>query len=154
MAEGSLRRDPFGLLVLRMPDGTEHVGVVPVRAFPIGDPEAGLSLMSADGHELVWIDQLADLLPADRALLEEDLASREFVPVIQAILGVSSFATPSTWTVLTDRGETRFVLKAEEDIRRLSRGSLLIADRDGVHYLVRDLALLDRASRRFLDRFL
>lgn len=154
MAEGSLRRDPFGLLVLRLPDGTEHVGVVPVRAFPIGDPQAGLSLMSADGHELAWIDPLATLAPADRALIEEDLASREFVPVIQAIRAVSSFATPCTWTVATDRGETRLVLKAEEDIRRLSRQALLIADRDGVHYLIRDLAALDRASRRLLDRFL
>lgn len=154
MAEFSLARDPFGRLVLRLADGTEHVGVVPVRAFPIGAPEEGLSLMSADGHELAWIDRIDALAPAQREQVEDDLASREFVPRIHAIVAVSSFATPSTWTVDTDRGRTEFVLKGEEDIRRLSRATLLIAARDGVQYLIRDIAALDRASRRVLDRFL
>jgi hypothetical protein len=30
----------------------------------------------------------------------------------------------------------------------------LVADRHGVHYLIRDLSSLDRHSRRLLDRFL
>jgi len=154
MAEFRLRRDPFGRLVLRLSDGTEHAGVVPVRAFPIAAPDEGLALVGAEGHELAWVDRI-DALPAEqRALLEEDLASREFVPRILAIRAVSSFATPSTWSVDTDRGPTELVLEGEEDIRRLARGMLLIADRDGVHYLVRDLNALDRSSRRLLDRFL
>jgi hypothetical protein len=82
------------------------------------------------------------------------LASREFVPEIRAIRAVSSFATPSTWTIETDRGDTTLVLKGEEDIRRLARASLLIADRHGIQYLVRDIAALDRHSRKLLDRFL
>lgn len=154
MAEFRLWRDPFGRLVLRLADGTEHAGVVPVRAFPIAAPDEGLALVSADGHELAWVDRI-DALPAgQRTLVEEDLASREFVPRILAIRAVSSFATPSAWSVDTDRGPTELVLKGEEDIRRLARGMLLIADRDGVHYLVRDLNALDRSSRRLLDRFL
>jgi hypothetical protein len=154
MAEFRLWRDPFGRLVLQLADGSEHVGVVPVRAFPIAAPDEGLALVGADGRELAWVDRI-DTLPAEqRGLLEEDLASREFVPRILAIRAVSSFATPSTWSVDTDRGPTELVLKGEEDIRRLARGTLLIADRDGVHYLVRDLNALDRSSRRLLDRFL
>ena len=69
-------------------------GVLPVRAFPISQPGRGLSLVTADGHELLWIDQLADL-PADaRALVEEELASREFMPEIRKLKSVSAFATP------------------------------------------------------------
>jgi hypothetical protein len=154
MAEFALSRDPYGRLMLVDAQGVEHVGVVPVRAFPIGAPEEGLSLVSADGYELAWIERLALLDPARRALVEEDLAAREFVPEIRAIRDVSSFATPSTWTVETDRGATTLVLKGEEDIRRLGRTSLLIADRNGIQFLVRDIASLDRASRRLLDRFL
>jgi hypothetical protein len=30
----------------------------------------------------------------------------------------------------------------------------MIADRHGVHYLIRDLAALDKHSRKLLDRFL
>jgi hypothetical protein len=154
MPDFALSRDPFGRLVLRDAGGVEHVGVVPVRAFPIAAPDEGLSLVSADGRELAWVERLDALDPARRALVEEDLASREFVPEIRAIRAVSSFATPSTWTVDTDRGPTTLVLRGEEDIRRLGRTSLLIADRHGIQFLVRDIGALDRASRKLLDRFL
>ena len=40
-----LHRDAHGRLVLTLPDGTAHAGVLPVRAFPIAAPEEGLSFM-------------------------------------------------------------------------------------------------------------
>ena len=154
VADFSLDRDAFGRLVLTLADGQTHVGVVAVRAFPIGAPDEGVALMGSDGHELAWIERIDDLSGSLRDLIEQHLATREFMPEIQAIRSVSSFATPSTWSVLTDRGETDFILKGEEDIRRLARSSLLIADRHGVQYLIRDTKALDRPSRRILDRFL
>ena len=153
-ADFRLARDRYGRLSLTAADGTLHEGVVPVRAFPIAAPESGIALVGADGHELAWIDRL-DALPDDlRRLIAEELASREFMPVIRRIRGVSSFATPSTWQVETDRGDTALVLKGEEDIRRLAAGALLIADSHGIQYLIRDLQALDKDSRRILDRFL
>jgi len=149
-----LTRNAFGKLVLTTASGESHEGVVPVRAFPIAAPEQGLSLVSADGHELAWIDRLADLPTEARGLVAEELASREFMPEILRLRQVSSFATPSTWEVETDRGETSFVLKGEEDIRRLGPSSLLIADAHGIQFLIRDLPALDRHSRKLLDRFL
>ncbi len=149
-----LAHDGHGRLTLTDKDGQTHTGVVPVRAFPIAQPQRGIALMSTDGHELAWIEQLDDLPQALRQLLEEELASREFMPEIHAIQGVSTFATPSTWTVDTERGIAQFVLKGEEDIRRLPGAGLLIADSHGIHYLIRDTSRLDRHSRRILDRFL
>ena len=67
---------------------------------------------------------------------------------------MSSFGTPSTWTVETDRGNTSFVLKGEEDIRRLKGNALLIAASEGVQYRIADMTALDKASRRLLERFL
>ena len=94
-------------------------------------------------------------LPADaRALVEEELATREFVPTVLRIEGVSSFSTPSTWSVVTDRGTTRFVLKGEEDIRRLADGALLIASGEGINFRIADRWALDRKSRGVLERFL
>jgi len=154
MAELNLSRDAFGRLVLTGSDGRTEVGLVPVRAFPLAAPEESVALVAADGREVAWIDHLADLPPGTRLLVEQELAAREFMPEIQAILDVSSFATPSTWRVRTDRGETRLILKGEEDIRRLGRSALLIADSHGIHFRVRDIQALDRASRRLLDRFL
>jgi hypothetical protein len=149
-----LIRNAFGRLVLTTPEGEVHDGVVPVRAFPISSPGDGIALMSTKGHEIAWIDRLEDLPTPIRTLVDEELASREFVPEILRLRHVSSFATPSLWEVETDRGETSFVLKGEDDIRRLGRSALLIADSHGVLFLVRDLAALDHGSRRLLDRFL
>jgi hypothetical protein len=154
MTEFQLHRNPHGQLVCTDAQGQVHVGVVPVRAFPITAPDEGLSLVAPEGHEVVWIDRLQALAPPTRALIEEELAQREFMPEITRLMAVSSFATPSTWQVETDRGLTQLVLKGEEDIRRLPGGGLLIADRAGVSFLIRDPAALDRSSRRLLDRFL
>lgn len=149
-----LERDAFGRLVLVLPTGERHEGVVPVRAFPIAAPDEGLSLVGTEGHELVWIDPISALPAAVQAVLAEELALREFVPEIRRVKAVSTFSTPSTWTVETDRGDTDFVLKTEEDIRRLGRSGLLIAGGAGVQFSVPDMAALDRGSRKLLERFL
>ncbi|MDQ7988288.1 MAG: DUF1854 domain-containing protein [Candidatus Dactylopiibacterium sp.] len=149
-----LQRDAFGRLTLTDADGMRHEGVLPVRAHPISAPADGLAIMGPDGHELVWLDRLEDLPPAPRALLAEELAAREFMPEITRLDSVSSFATPSTWDVQTTRGATRFILKGEENILRLPGNVLLISDAHGIQFVIRDLAALDRHSRRLLDRFL
>ena len=150
----TLAEDAFGQLQLTLADGSTHNGVVPVRAFPIAAPDEGVSLVGSDGHELVWIPRLSGLDAPRKAKIEAELAQREFMPVIEQLASVSSFVTPSQWTVATNRGETTFTLKAEDDIRRLNTTTLLIADSHGVHYLIKDLAALDRGSKKLLDRFL
>jgi len=149
-----LERDAFGRLVLTDAQGERHAGVVPVRAFPLSAPGHGISLVGGEGRELVWIDSVDQLPMQARTLLEEDLAVRDFAPTLLKLHGVSSFGVPSTWTISTDRGETSFVLKAEEDIRRLEGGALLIASAHGVQFRIPDVKTLDRASRKLLERFL
>ena len=149
-----LRRDPFGKLVLTTAEGEEHVGIIPVRAFPIQAPTRGISLVRDGGKEVAWIDDL-DVLPEHlRSLVQEEIEGREFIPEILTIKDVSSFATPCTWYVSTDRGDTEFVLKVDEDIRRVGETSLLIADNHGINFLVRDMFRIDKHSRKILDRFL
>jgi hypothetical protein len=150
----NLRRDPFGKLVLTNAEGEEFVGVAPVRSFPVQAPTRGISLVREGGKEVAWIEDLEQATPEVRALVTEELEGREFMPEILSIKGVSSFATPCTWTVRTDRGDTEFVLKGEEDIRRLGAYSLLIADSHGIHFLIRDMFAVDKGSRKILDRFL
>ncbi|MBI4988145.1 MAG: DUF1854 domain-containing protein [Rhodocyclales bacterium] len=149
-----LTRNAFGKLVLTAADGDVVEGVVPVRAFPIAAPGEGIALIGPDGHEAGWIEHLDTAPAALRQLVEEELGRREFMPEIRRIRTVSSFATPSTWQVDTDRGETSLVLWGEEFIRRLGKSGLLIEDSHGIHFLVRDINGLDTASRKLLDRFL
>ena len=154
MIAWTLERNPFGKLVLTDAAGVQHAGVVPVRAFPIAAPDEGVALVAQSGAELAWIEQLSSLPAQVRTLIHEELAVREFVPEIRTLLRVSSFATPTTWTVETDRGETQFVLRGEEDIRRLRGNMLMVGDSHGIQYCIPDLLELDVRSRRLLDRFL
>lgn len=151
----TLQRNAFGKLVLTTASGERFVGVVPVRAFPVHAPEEGISLMSTESKELAWIDQLNALGEPERSLIRAELAIRECMPVVQKIVSVSSFSTPCTWSVLTDRGATTFVLRGDEDIRRIdAQGRLLIADSHGIQFSVPDYLALDPHSRKILDRFL
>jgi len=154
MPNFELQRNDFGRLVLTDAAGIEHVGVQPVRAHPISAPDEGIALIGTDGHELAWIDHITDLPAAQRELVQAELGARELMPVVERIVSVTTFATPSQWTVQTDRGETQFILKSEDDIRRLGEGRLLIGSGHGIHFMVPDRFALDRHSRRLLERFL
>ncbi len=149
-----LTRNDFRQLVLTDLDGVEHVDVRPVRAFPIQSPSDGISLVKENGAEVAWIDHLSDLPSTIRTLIDEELEGREFMPEIAKIVSVTSFATPCTWHVKTDRGDTNFVLKGDEDIRRIGKESLLISDNHGIHFLIRNMFEIDKHSRKILDRFL
>ncbi len=149
----TLERDALGRLVLTDADGVEHIGVYPVRAFPITQPEAGISIMDQSGKELRWFDDVKTIPEGELALIKEELAAREFMPVIKKITKVSTFATPSLWDIETDRGPTRIRLKGEEDIRRIAGNTLLIADSNGLQFLIPDSTKLDKVSKKLLDRF-
>ncbi|CAN7309603.1 DUF1854 domain-containing protein [Pseudoduganella sp. LjRoot289] len=150
----TLARDSFGRLNLTDAAGAVHENVAPVRAFPIQAPDRGISLVSTDGKEIAWIDSFADLSPANAALVHEELQGREFMPEITRIEAVTSYATPCTWSVETNRGPTEFVLRGEEDIRRIGSESLLVSDNHGIHFLIRNQYELDKHSKKILDRFL
>jgi hypothetical protein len=150
----TLAFDPFGKLVVTLADGTQHVGAVVARAFPIATPDQCISILSAEGKELAWVENLNDLPTHARDIVTQALQSREFMPEILRLDGVNSFSTPSVWRVQTNRGPAQLVLKGEEDIRRLSTNRLIVADAHGVQFLIRDLPSLDRHTRKLLDRFL
>jgi hypothetical protein len=150
----SLTQDPWGRLVLTNPDGSAHVGVVPVRAFPIGHPKGWLILCDKEGRELHCLEDPTTLPRELRVLLDEELARREFVPVIRRVRKVSSYLEPAEWEVDTDRGPTRFVLKTEDDVRRLGPYRALIIDAQGVRYLIPDTRDLDAYGRRAVERYL
>jgi hypothetical protein len=150
----SLSRNSFGQLCLVDQVGQMHEQVVPVRAFPISHPHEAIAIVDRDGHELVWLDKLDQVNLENQTLIQEELASREFIPVLTKINQVSTFATPSTWQVETNRGPTEFILRGEENIRRVNKAMYLISDTHGVQYLIQDIQVLDKHTRRLLDRFL
>ena len=150
----NVKRDSQGRLVVRGADGVEHVGVEPIRAFPITDPRKFISLRSQQGKEIAFAEDL-DLLPeASREMIEFELLQREFMPLLLRIHRLTSDVPPFAWDVETDRGRTRFLVNSEDDIRRLGPDRFLVVDSDGIRYQIADYAKLDAHSRRLLDRVL
>ncbi|MGL4462190.1 MAG: DUF1854 domain-containing protein [Planctomycetia bacterium] len=148
-----LERDALGRLVVVDAVGKRWVGVDPVRAFPLSDPNHFISLVDDDGSEIVCIADLADLAPDARWLLEAELTDREFLPIIRRIVSLVRGVEPPAWRVDTDRGPAVLELKGEESLRKLAGDQVLIHDRHGVRYLVPSIGQLDAYSRRVLDRY-
>ena len=146
--------DPLGRLVLTPPGGAPVAGVTPVRCFPFSAPSERISFLDAEGRELFCLESLDRLLPEERALVERELARREFIPVVRRIRSISPGAEPTIWQVETDRGEARFTLPSEDNVRRLGEHGALVADAHGVRYRVPDLRRLDAHSPRLLARYI
>jgi len=84
-------------------------------------------------------------------LLKLELARREFVPVIDRIVRVSGNTEPCEFVVETDRGSTKFVLKSEDDVRRIGDHQIIIIDAHGTRYLIPDLRTVDTKTRRIIE---
>jgi hypothetical protein len=148
-----LHRDPSGRLVFADDHGNVHVGVEPVRAFPISEPDRLISLLDRRGQEIAAINDVADL-PAEAAeLIRQELADREFLPRIVRVVRVLTSKEPHVWDVITDRGPVQFLLR-EDDIRRLGPTRAIFVDMHGVRFYIPDSRQLDAKSRRILSQYL
>jgi hypothetical protein len=146
-----LVRDEWGQLIFIRADGQKYLNVATVALFPISQPDTWISIRLPDGTELACIED-PRTLPADVwQLLKEDLSRREFVPIIRRIVRVSGNMEPCEWQVETDRGPTKFVLKSEEDVRRIGDHEIIILDAHGTRYHIPDLSAVDVKSRRIVE---
>lgn len=152
LASLAFDRDQWGRLTLKLDNGRVHVGVEPVRCFPLTDPSRVIALLDSEGHEILTLPELSSLNPEARQFLEAELASRDFVPVIQRVISASHPHPPCRWSVVTDKGQTSFQLESEDDIRRLGPHRILIADSNGIRYLIADMRALDASSKRIVQR--
>lgn len=150
----TLERDDWGALVLIDEEGVRHSPIEPVRGFPLSDPDRWVSLCSGSGRELVVVEDLAVLEPKSRRILADELARREFVPLVHRILSLPVDSEPTEWHVETDRGTTTFQLNSVDDVRRLGAHRVLVVDARGIRYLIEDTRLLDPLSQRVLERYL
>jgi hypothetical protein len=130
-----------------------HIGVEPIRTFPISDPHRLISLVGSNGRELACIGDLTELPPETADLIRQELADREFLPRIERLIRVDLHKDPSEWEVITDRGNVRFLLR-DEDIRRLGPTRAILVDMHGVRYYIPDSRQLDPKSRRILTQYL
>jgi hypothetical protein len=149
-----LTRDPWGQLVYDRADGTQVVGIRPVRLFPLTDPDHWVSLVSPDGGEVLLIEDPQRLSAQMRDLLFEELSQTEFLPVVTRIANISAASSPADWQIETDRGPTRITVSSDDDLRLLGSFGVLIVDAHNTRYLIPDMRTLDPTSQRLLNRHL
>lgn len=140
-----------GQLRARDANGQLTDNVRPVRLFPLTVPNKWIALFSSSGVEIACIEDPAELSESSRTTLETELERREFVPKIERIVWTSGNSEPCEWKVVTDRGNTSFILKDEKDVRRLTETSVLILDSHGIRYLIPNRHTLDNFSRRVVE---
>ena len=165
-AENAIFRRSEGNLIsltLTQPDGTveEFERVVPVRAFPITDPDEFISIKEPDsrekgkGAELGLIRRMSDFDADTQALLREELDRRYFTPVITRLTGVKEKFGYFYWDAETTAGKISFVMtNVSSNIRTLEDGRVFIHDIDGNCFEIPDPAKLDKASLKKIEIYL
>jgi hypothetical protein len=145
------------------PDGTveNFERVVPVRAFPITDPEEFISIKEPDsrekgkGAEIGLIRQMSDFDAATQALLREELDRRYFTPVIKKLTGVKEKFGYYYWDAETSAGKISFVMtNITSNIRTLEDGRVFIHDIDGNCFQIPDPSKLDKASLKKIEIYM
>jgi hypothetical protein len=149
-----LHHDGWGRLVATLADGTVHVDIEAARAFPWSAPDTAISLLDADGREIASLMSTSGLSPTSREALEQEFASRDFVPTIVRITHSSGPWPPCTWQVDTDCGPTTIAIDSEDEVRRLPGDRVLITDASGLRFLIPSVQSLDTNSLRHLRRML
>ena len=149
----TLERRRDGRLDLVDANGCRHENVDVLRAFPVTAPQGPVAIVAEAGGELAWIEALSGVEPALQGLLEEELAGRELVPVIERIESVSD-SEPAEWSVVTDRGHRTFRVRHADDIARHDDGGATITDTVGMRYVVPDVARLGPRGRRLFEKMI
>ena len=150
-------------LDLKKEDGSiEHFErVVPVRAFPISDPDEFISIRLPETREnkkateIGMIRRMSDFDSESVALINDELARRYFTPEIAKINGVKEKFGYMYWEVDTSAGKVSFVLNNPySNIRTLEDGRVFIFDIDGNCFMISDPAKLDKASYKRIEIYL
>jgi hypothetical protein len=150
-SEVGLSRDEWNHIVVTCADGRVFKDVSVIPLFPITASQRWISLVNSEGEEIACFESLDGISPQTLKLMEEELAMREFVPVIEKVISVSGTQEPCEWVVDTNHGRTSFVIKAEEDVRRVSAKSVVFTDANGIRFRVDDMRKLDSRSRAFVE---
>ena len=149
--EWRLERLATGRLEFIDAQGVRHGNVDVLRAFPVSAPRGPVAIVAADGGELAWVDSLEAASGTLRAVLEQELSQREFLPMIERIEAVSD-GEPAEWSVVTDRGPRRFKVAHSDDIARLPDDSAFVTDTDGIRYRITSLDSLSLRERRLFEK--
>jgi len=151
MNDFELIKDDLNRMTLRRPGHDDVADVRLRRAFPWTGPDRFISIRSAEGKEILLIEDLASVGPGVREMIERTLADTSFIPRILQVDDINTQFGYQEWTVRTDRGPAKFRVQEREDIRFLSDGRFRVKDADGNIYELPNTDSLDARSQNELS---
>lgn len=129
--------------------------VMVTRAFPISDPAHYLGLLDGAGKDIGVVRDIADLDADSRAVAEEELRLRYYLPVVRRVVSVKEEFGTVYWTVDTDFGEKDMVVRNLRDsLQEVGPSRVLVTDVEGNRYEFPDINLLDSESMTIVLRHL
>jgi hypothetical protein len=149
----NLYRRADGRLVLCHENGTGETTETPVQVaccFPWTHPHEFISLRDDKGREQKLIENLQQLDAPIRALIEDELAGRNFMPRITGIEAITDEIELFHWRVVTAAGPRSFLTRRSDHPRKLANGDVLIKDVSNDLYLIPNPKGLDAKSLKLL----
>ena len=150
-------------MTLKKKDGSEEFfeRVVPVRAFPVSEPDSFISIREPDtkdvgkGSEIGLIESIFDFDEITIQLIKKELDKRYFTPTIQKIYSVKEQFGYLYFDVLTSAGKSSFVMNnPSSNIRVLEDKRSLIYDIDGNCFEIPEISKMDKASFKKIEIYL
>nr|CAA9287742.1 hypothetical protein AVDCRST_MAG63-4094 [uncultured Armatimonadetes bacterium] len=132
-----------------------YLKVSVARAFPLSDPEHYIGLRDGADKDIGMLRSLEGLDAESRAIAEEELKRRYFLPRITRVREVTEEFGMTTWDVETDKGDRTFIVhNLKESVNELTPTRVLITDMEGNRYEFPDIRKLDEKSFGILQRVL
>jgi len=123
------------------------------RSFPLSDPHHYLGFLDGAGKDIGLLIDPGHLDAESRAIVDEELEKRYFVPVVERVLSVKDEFGTVYWKVETDRGEKEIVARnLRDNIMELSSGRIIITDIDNNRFEFPDINKLDGRSLGIIMR--
>ena len=137
--------------------GKKYDRVLIFRAFPFSEANQFLSVRESTGRnaEIGIIKNLDDIAADEAEIIVRDLKLRYFLPKIKNVRSVKTEHGHSTFSVTTDYGSMRFIIRGSGDaVTRLSDSRLIFTDIDGNRFEIEDINSLSAAEIKKINLFL
>jgi len=121
-------------------------------AFPYSNSERFVALFH-ENEQIAMIRDLAEVEEKSRALLREAIRKRYHIPEVLAILQVREGRNATVWTVRTEKGERKLMVRDRHNFRRVRGGDTIIIDMVGNRFRLARDRRFDPQSQRLLDLY-
>jgi hypothetical protein len=142
-----------GLTRLTIEADRSWAKVTVARAFPLSDPDHYLGFLDGAGKDIGLLIDPGPLDAESRAVVDEELEKRYFVPVVERVLSVKEEFGTVYWRVETDRGEKEIIARnLRDNLMELTSTRIIITDIDNNRFEFPDLNKLDGRSLGIIMR--